>query len=103
MARDDPFNTLKVEPLSSCVSYLKGKMNKKSFSIKRYKVKEVLELVYCDVYGLMSPLVRGGYEYFITFTDDCSEYLILGICTEDNCIYFSLSSFEVLDSHVTVK
>lgn len=34
----------------------------------------MLELVHLDVCGPMSTQVRGGYEYFITFTDDYSRF-----------------------------
>jgi transposase InsO family protein len=35
---------------------------------------EGIELVHIDVCGPMSVPARGGYEYFITFTDDYSRY-----------------------------
>ena len=34
----------------------------------------MLELVHSDVCGLMSTQAKGGYEYFITFTNDYSGY-----------------------------
>ena len=34
----------------------------------------MLELVHMDVCGPMSTQAKGGYEYFITFTDDYSRY-----------------------------
>ena len=34
----------------------------------------MLELVNTDVCGPMSTQAKGGYEYFITFTDDYSRY-----------------------------
>ena len=34
----------------------------------------MLELVHSDVYGPMSIQERGGYEYFITLTDDYSRF-----------------------------
>ena len=33
-----------------------------------------MELIHSDVCGPMSTTARGGYEYFITFTDDLSRY-----------------------------
>ena len=33
-----------------------------------------MELVHNDVCGLMRAQARGGYEYFITFTNDYSRY-----------------------------
>ena len=34
----------------------------------------MLELIHTDVCGPMSTQAKGGYEYFITFTDDYSGY-----------------------------
>ena len=34
----------------------------------------MLELVHMDVCGPMSTQAKGGYEYFITFTDDYLRY-----------------------------
>ena len=34
----------------------------------------MLELIHSDVCGPMSIQARGGYEYFITFTDDYSRF-----------------------------
>ncbi|KAI3468855.1 hypothetical protein Pfo_025518, partial [Paulownia fortunei] len=44
------------------------------FTSKGLRAKEVLELVHSDVCGPISVQARGGYEYFITFTDDYSRY-----------------------------
>jgi hypothetical protein len=35
---------------------------------------DLLGLVYIDVCGPMSSVVRGGFQYFITFTNDFSTY-----------------------------
>jgi hypothetical protein len=34
----------------------------------------LLELVHTDVCAPMSTIARGGFQYFITFTDDFSRY-----------------------------
>ena len=34
----------------------------------------LLEVIHFDVYGPMSVDARGGYRYFLTFTDDLSTY-----------------------------
>ena len=34
----------------------------------------MLELIHSDVCGPISIQARGGYEYFITFTDDYSRF-----------------------------
>jgi len=55
-------------------SCFEGKMTKRPCSAKRYRAKDLLELVHTDVWGPMSVPARGGYEYFITIIDDYSRY-----------------------------
>ena len=49
-------------------------MTKSSFIEKDEWASDVLDFVHTDVCGPMSISVRGGYHYFITFTDDLSRY-----------------------------
>ena len=49
-------------------------MAKAPFLGKGQRAKELLELIHIDVCGPMSIPTRGGYSYFITFTDDYSRY-----------------------------
>jgi transposase InsO family protein len=56
--------------------------NKKSFSFISYycdqdfpkRASDLLELIHTDVSGPMSTTAKGGYRYFITFTDDLSRF-----------------------------
>ena len=57
-----------------CESCLDGKMTKIPFRSKRKRVEEVLELMHSDVCGSMNVKARGGYEYYISFIDDYSQY-----------------------------
>ena len=57
-----------------CESCLEGKMTKRPFNAKGRRAQDLLELVHSDVCGPMSTQAKGGYEYFITFTDDYSRY-----------------------------
>ena len=57
-----------------CESCLEGKMTKCPFNSKGRRVQDLLKLIHLDVCGLMSIQARGGYEYFITFTDDYSRF-----------------------------
>ncbi|KAH9670955.1 hypothetical protein KPL70_017162 [Citrus sinensis] len=50
------------------------KMTKRPFSAKGVRATVPLELVHTDVYGPINVQARGGYEYFIIFTDDYSRY-----------------------------
>ena len=49
-------------------------MTKSPFNAKDRRAQVLLELVHLDVCGPMSIQARGGYEYFITFTDDYSRF-----------------------------
>ena len=62
------------ESLPTCESCLLGKMTKSPFTGKGERASELLGLVHSDVCGPMSSSARGGYFYFITFTDDLSRY-----------------------------
>ena len=62
------------ESLPTCESCLLGKMIKSPFTGKGERAYDLLSLVHTDVCGPMSVSARGGYRYFITFTDDLSRY-----------------------------
>ena len=67
-------NSLAFEPIPMCESCLEGKMTKRPFKTKGYRATKPLELVHTDVCGPTSVQARGGYEYFVTFTNDYSRY-----------------------------
>ena len=48
-------------------------MNKSPFTEKGERASEVLDLIHTDVYGPMNMSTKGGYYYFIIFTDDLSR------------------------------
>ncbi|KAK9033674.1 hypothetical protein V6N11_049860 [Hibiscus sabdariffa] len=69
----DPFV---FKQLDVCESCLLGKMSKAPFSGKGERASDLLDLIHSDVCGPMNTQARGGYQYFITFTDDFrGEYL----------------------------
>ena len=74
LVSDRPLSDLKVNNLPTCESYLEGKMTKRSFTTKGKRATECLGLIHTDVCGPMSIQDKGGYEYFITFTDDYSRF-----------------------------
>jgi hypothetical protein len=49
-------------------------MTKIPFSGLPERASDLLELIHTDVCGPMSMTTRGGYQYFITFTDGLSRY-----------------------------
>ena len=67
-------SSLVFEPIPVCESCLEGKMTKRPFKAKGYRATKPLELVHTDVCGPINVQARGGYEYFVTFTDDYSRY-----------------------------
>ena len=67
----DPYD---YKSVGTCESCLMGKMTKIPFSGHRERTNELLELVHMDVCGPMTTQARGGYSYFITFTDDLSRF-----------------------------
>ncbi|KAL0445770.1 UNVERIFIED_CONTAM: Retrovirus-related Pol polyprotein from transposon TNT 1-94 [Sesamum latifolium] len=63
-----------LDHLPTCESCLKGKMTKKPFVGQNAIAYGLLDLVHTGVYGPLSTPARGGFSYFITFTDDHSRY-----------------------------
>ena len=51
-----------------------GKMTKTPFSGTMERATNLLEIIHTDVCGPMSVEARGGYPYFMKFTDDLSRY-----------------------------
>ena len=49
-------------------------MIKTSFTGYGERASDILDLVYTDVCGQILTQARGGYSYFITFTDDMSRF-----------------------------
>ena len=74
LTQEEIFEVSDCESLPTCESCLLGKMTKSPFTEKGERATELLGLVHTDVCGPMSTSARGGYFYFITFTDDLSRY-----------------------------
>ncbi|KAJ9552657.1 hypothetical protein OSB04_016702 [Centaurea solstitialis] len=66
--------TFDFKPFSNCESCLSGKMTKHHFNKDNERANDLLEIIHTDVCGPFSHEARGGYRYFITFTDDFSRY-----------------------------
>ncbi|KAL0394439.1 UNVERIFIED_CONTAM: Retrovirus-related Pol polyprotein from transposon TNT 1-94 [Sesamum latifolium] len=63
-----------LDNLPTCESCLKGKMTKKPFVGQSAIANNLLDLVHTDVCGPLNTPAKGGFSYFITFTDDHSWY-----------------------------
>ena len=57
------------ESMDRCESCLLGKMTKSPFNKSNERATELLALVHTDVCGPFGTSARGGYSYFITFTE----------------------------------
>ena len=62
------------ESFDTCEACLMGKMTRTPFNGRVERVSNLLEIIHSDVCGPMSIPARGGYLYFVTFTDDLSRY-----------------------------
>ena len=51
-----------------------GQDDENSFSGTMERANDLLEIIQTDVCGPMSVEARGGYHYFLTFTDNLSRY-----------------------------
>jgi hypothetical protein len=72
--KDGLLSSFHFESFETCESCLFGKMTKAPFTAHSERVSDLLGLVHTDVCGTMSSIARGGFQYFITFTDDFSRY-----------------------------
>ena len=72
--QDGLIHSFDLESFETCESCLLGKMTKAPFSEHSERASDILGLIHTDVCGPISSISRGGYQYFITFTDDFSRY-----------------------------
>ncbi|KAM2112321.1 hypothetical protein ACFX1R_014852 [Malus domestica] len=74
MSKDGYIRSLGNDQMGTCECCLKGKMTKSPFTGKGERATEILGLIHTDVCGPMSITSRGGFSYYITFTDDHSRF-----------------------------
>ena len=70
---DGLLESLDYESLDACKPCLMGKMTKTPFSGTMEQATGLLEIIHTDVCDPMSVEARGGYRYFLTFTNDLSR------------------------------
>ena len=68
--RDAYLGVFNYELFGTYESCIMGKLSKSLFLGHGEHDKGILELIHFDVCGLMHVQARGGYHYFITFTND---------------------------------
>ena len=71
--KDGFLESLGYESFDACEPCLMGKMTKTPFSGTMERATDLLEVIHTDVCGPMNIEARGGYRYFLTFTDDLSK------------------------------
>ena len=71
---DGLLESLDYESFDTCEPCLMGKMTKNPSSGTMERANDLLEIIHTNVCGLMSVVARGGYRYFLTFTDDLRRY-----------------------------
>ncbi|KAM1100035.1 hypothetical protein ACFX2B_006478 [Malus domestica] len=74
MSKDGCIHPLGNDRMGTCECCLKRKMTKSPFTGKGERATEILGLIHTDVCGPMSTTSRGGFSYYITFTDDHSRF-----------------------------
>ena len=74
LRKDGLLESLDYESFDACEPCLIGKMTKTLFSGTMERTTDLLEIIHTDVCSPMSVEARGGYRYFLTFTDDLSRY-----------------------------
>lgn len=61
---------LKEDHEGVCKGYALGKNTKRPFGSSASQLKEILDLIHCDVCGPMTPKYLGGHLYCVKFIDD---------------------------------
>jgi hypothetical protein len=72
--KDGLLSSFNFESFDTCESCLLGKMIKSPFTSQSEGASDLLGLIHIDLCGPMSYVVRGGLQYFFTFTDKFSRY-----------------------------
>ena len=88
---DGLLESLDYESLGACEPCLMGKMTKTPFSGTMERATDILVIIiHTDGCGPMSIEARGGYCYFLTFTDDLSRYGYIYLLPLEHCVGFPL-------------
>ena len=72
-----------------------GKMTKTPFSGTMERATDSLEIIHTNVCDPVSVEARGGYHYFLTFTDDLSRYGYIYLMKHKSETFESSKNFRV--------
>ena len=70
-------------------------MTKTPFSGTMERATDLLEIIHIDVCGPMNIEARGGYRYFLTFTDDLSRYGYIYLMKHKSEMFESSKNFRL--------
>ena len=86
--------SLDYESVDACEPCLMGKMTKTPFSGTMERATDLLEIIHTDVCIPMSVEARGGYRYFLTFTDYLSRYGYIYLMKHKSGIFEKFKEFQ---------
>ena len=92
---DGLLESLDYESFDTCEPCLMGKMTKTPFSGTMERANDLLEIIHTDVCGPMSVEARGGYHYFLTFTDDLRRYGYIYLTKHESETFANSKNFRV--------
>ena len=92
---DGLLESLDYESFDTCEPCLMGKMTRTPLSKTMEQVDDLLDIIHIDVYSPMSVEARGGYHYFLTFTDDLSRYGYIYLIKNESETLKSSKNFRV--------
>ena len=78
-------------------------MAKSPFVGQSGRTNELLGLIHIDVCGSFSIMERGGYHYFITFTNDLSRYDYVYLLKYKYETFENLKEFKAKEENQTGK
>ena len=91
--KDGILQTFDFESFDKCEACLMGKLTRTSFTGHVERAIDLLEIIHNDVCGPMSIPARGGYLYFVTFTDDLNRYGYIYLMKQKSVTFESLKNF----------
>ena len=87
-----------------CKVCAKGKNTKKTFPSSEIKAKEILEVIHCDICGLMSSSSLRGYVYYVSFIDDFSRKTWIYFMKNKDEVFIKFKEFKSLvENHIENK
>ena len=96
MKKDGLLSSLGSDPIPTCESCLLGKMARSPFTGTFERATQVLGLVHTDVCGPFRKIARGGFYYFITFTDDHSRFGLVYLMKQKSESFERFKEFKAL-------